>query len=210
VNPADLRALGVEVSLSEEGKVRLRAAPGVLTPQLKQAIVEAKPRLLDELRRHRQEPVNVVNMVNFDAHCLTTGIGPSPASKNDHRAPASDTVTRLKQPGALLDGGLSSEGETAVLAWLAQIGESDEAIVGDVLAQCRHDADARQYFLGRAGEIASPSGWTTGGAVTNVATCALASASSPSLAESARRSADTGQRWASCSTDRADRGHRNQ
>lgn len=210
MNPADLRALGVEVSLSEEGKVRLRAAPGVLTPQLKQAIVEAKPRLLDELRRHRQEAVNVVNMVNFDAHCLTTGIGPSPASRNDHRAPAAETVTDPKQSGALLDGGLSSEGETAVLAWLAQIGESDEAIVGDVLAQCRHDADARQYFLGRAGEIALPPGWTSGGAVVYVATCALASASSPSLAESARPSADTGQRWASCSTDRADRAHRNQ
>jgi len=210
VNPADLRALGVEVSLGEEGKVRLRAAPGVLTQQLKQAIVEAKPLLLDELRRHRQEAVNVENMENVNAYCLTAARAPSTASQKGHRAPAAETVTYLKQPGALLDGGLSSNGETAVLAWLAQIGESDKAIVDDVLAQCRHDADARQYFLGRAGEIALPSGWTTGGAVTNVATCALASASSPSLAASARRTADTGQRRASCSTDRADRAHRNQ
>lgn len=155
MNLADLRALNVDVSLSQEGKLRLRAAPGVLTAHLKQAIVEAKPRLLEELRGLRQAPVNVVNMVNFDAHCLTAGIGPSTASQNDHRASAPEPVTVLKQPGALLDGGLSSEGEATVLAWLECIGESEEAIVGDVLAQCRHDADARQYFLGRASECAT-------------------------------------------------------
>ncbi|MBN8436953.1 MAG: hypothetical protein J0L95_02740 [Candidatus Accumulibacter sp.] len=53
-----------------------------------------------------------------------------------------------RQPATMLTG----RQESAVMAWLAQIGESDEAIVGDVLAQCRHDEDARQYFLGRAGE----------------------------------------------------------
>jgi hypothetical protein len=57
-----------------------------------------------------------------------------------------------RQPDTLL----TSRQETAVVAWLAQIGESDEAIVGDVRAQCRHDADARQYFLGRAGDSATP------------------------------------------------------
>ncbi|MEF8730286.1 MAG: hypothetical protein V5B34_19120 [Accumulibacter sp.] len=55
-----------------------------------------------------------------------------------------------RQPATMLTG----KKETAVVAWLAQIGESDEAIVGEVLAQCRHDADARQYFLGRAGACA--------------------------------------------------------
>lgn len=160
MNLADLRALGVEVSLSDEGQLRLRAAPGVLTPQLKQATAEAKPGLLEELQGLRQPPVNLVNMVNFDAHCLTAGIGPSTASQKDHRASARETLTVLKQRGALLDGGLSSEGEGAVLAWLECIGESDEAIVGDVVAQCRHDEDARQYFTGRAAALPHrPRGW---------------------------------------------------
>jgi hypothetical protein len=52
------------------------------------------------------------------------------------------------QPSAWLTG----DQEPASAAWLAQIGESDEAIVGHLLAQCRHDEDARQYFLGRAGK----------------------------------------------------------
>lgn len=50
---------------------------------------------------------------------------------------------------------LTPKQETAVVAWLAQIGEADEATVGDLLAPCRHDEDARQYFLGRAGECAT-------------------------------------------------------
>ena len=53
MNFADLRAQGFEVSLSEEGKLRLRAAPGVLIPQLKQATAEAKPRLLVHVPVHR-------------------------------------------------------------------------------------------------------------------------------------------------------------
>jgi len=41
--------------------------------------------------------------------------------------------------------------EAAVLAWLAQIGETDQAIVAEVLTLCKHDDDAKAYYLGRAG-----------------------------------------------------------
>ena len=53
---------------------------------------------------------------------------------------------RRRQPDTLLAG----DQEAAVLAWLAQIGETDQAIVAEVLALCRRDADARKYFLERA------------------------------------------------------------
>jgi hypothetical protein len=56
-----------------------------------------------------------------------------------------------RQPDTIL----ASDQEAAILAWLSEIGETDEAIVGDVLTQCRHDEDARQYFLDRAGESAA-------------------------------------------------------
>ena len=92
MNLADLRALGVEVSLNEEGKLRLRAAPGVLTPQLRQAIVEVKPRLLDELQRHRQEPVNVVNIAQTAITMTARPPGIQPRSdlkKRSNRSEAS-------------------------------------------------------------------------------------------------------------------------
>jgi hypothetical protein len=66
------------------------------------------------------------------------------------------TCPKRRQPDKLMPG----KQETTVVAWLAQIGESDEAIVGDVLALCRHDKDARQYLTGRAAALPHrPRGW---------------------------------------------------
>jgi hypothetical protein len=45
---------------------------------------------------------------------------------------------------------ISAEQETALLAWLAFIGENDIVTPGEVIEACRRDADARAYFLGRA------------------------------------------------------------
>ena len=45
----------------------------------------------------------------------------------------------LRQPSAMLPG----KQETTVIPGSAVTKETDESIVGDVLAQCRHDEDAR-------------------------------------------------------------------
>lgn len=45
---------------------------------------------------------------------------------------------------------LSREGETAILAWLASIGEADPVTIGEVIDRCRSDAGARAYFIERA------------------------------------------------------------
>ena len=50
---------------------------------------------------------------------------------------------------------LAGDQEAAVLAWLSEIGETDQAIVAEVLRQCRQDEEARRYFLGRAVEISA-------------------------------------------------------
>jgi hypothetical protein len=47
---------------------------------------------------------------------------------------------------------INAEQETALLAWLASIGENDIVTIGEVIEACRRDADARAYFLGRASE----------------------------------------------------------
>lgn len=41
---------------------------------------------------------------------------------------------------------------TAILVWLASIGEDDRAIIGETLDQCAHDPDALEYFTRRAAE----------------------------------------------------------
>lgn len=46
--------------------------------------------------------------------------------------------------------------DAAIRAWLAHIGERDEAIIAHMLSQCSTDADARGYFIRRAGEVPRP------------------------------------------------------
>jgi hypothetical protein len=58
--------------------------------------------------------------------------------------PHRDEVIRL------LTAPLSPGEEAAILNWLAAIGEDDPSTIGEVIENCRRDAEARRYFLGRA------------------------------------------------------------
>lgn len=52
----------------------------------------------------------------------------------------------IRQPSAPL----TASDETAIRAWLALIEETDPATLAEVIGQCQRDADARDYFTGRA------------------------------------------------------------
>ncbi|MBS0323748.1 MAG: hypothetical protein JSR19_07845 [Proteobacteria bacterium] len=52
----------------------------------------------------------------------------------------------IRQPSAPL----TASEETAIRAWLALIEETDPACIAEVIGQCQRDADARDYFTGRA------------------------------------------------------------
>ncbi len=52
----------------------------------------------------------------------------------------------IRQPSAPL----TASEETAIRAWLALIEETDPATIAGVIGQCQRDADARDYFTGRA------------------------------------------------------------
>ena len=52
----------------------------------------------------------------------------------------------IRQPSAPL----TVSEETAIRAWLALIEETDPATIAEVIGQCQRDADARDYFTGRA------------------------------------------------------------
>ena len=38
----------------------------------------------------------------------------------------------------------------AKAAWVARMGETDPALIADVLHRCQQDAEARAFFIGRA------------------------------------------------------------
>lgn len=59
----------------------------------------------------------------------------------------------IRQPSAPM----TAEEEAAIRAWLALIEETDQATIAEVIGQCQLDANARDYFTGRATtEFATP------------------------------------------------------
>jgi len=59
--------------------------------------------------------------------------------------PFTPTVRQASAP-------LTASEETAIRAWLELIEETDPATVAEVIGQCQRDADARDYFTGRAAD----------------------------------------------------------
>jgi len=55
-------------------------------------------------------------------------------------------TSTIRQPSAPT----TASEETAIRAWLALIEETDPATIAEVIGQCQRDADARDYFTGRA------------------------------------------------------------
>ena len=49
-----------------------------------------------------------------------------------------------------MPGFAAQAGASAIRAWLALIEETDPAAIAEVIGQCQRDADARDYFTGRA------------------------------------------------------------
>lgn len=57
--------------------------------------------------------------------------------------PFTPTIRRASAP-------MTASDESAIRAWLALIEETDPATIAEVIGQCQRDADAREYFTGRA------------------------------------------------------------
>lgn len=152
----DSAAAGVTLSLSAAGTIKAtgeKAAVALWLATIKENKVDIIALLSEGASR---KPCRAASrwLIHFsDRNPLTVDFSP-PAT---HAAVLASYPSALaaepieasrRQPATMLPG----KQEAMVVGWLAQIGEFDEAIVGEVLAQCRHDEDARQYFLVRAGE----------------------------------------------------------
>ena len=51
---------------------------------------------------------------------------------------------------------MTAEEEAAIQAWLKLIKETDPATIAEVFGRCQRDADARDYFAGRAAALPKP------------------------------------------------------
>ena len=95
------------------------------------------------------------------ASVATVAVAKSPQGQGKARTVASvATVAVAKSPqgqtaplpkvGAGDTAPLTASEETAIRAWLVLIEETGPATIAEVIGQCQRDADARDYFTGRA------------------------------------------------------------
>ena len=152
----ELAAAGVTLSLSAAGMIKAtgeKAAVALWLATIKENKVDIITLLSEAASRKPCQAASRWLLYFSDRKPLTVVFSPPAthgkvlASYPSALAPEPIEAGR-RHPATMLTG----KQEAMVVGWLTQVGEFDEAIVGDVLAQCRHDEDARQYFLGLAGE----------------------------------------------------------
>lgn len=152
----ELAAAGVTLSLSAAGMIKAtgeKAAVGLWLATIKENKVDIITLLSEAASRKPCQAASRWLLFFSDRKPLTVVFSPRVthgkvlASYPSALAPEPIEAGR-RHPATMLTG----KQEAMVVGWLTQVGEFDEGIVGEVLAQCRHDEDARQYFLGRARE----------------------------------------------------------
>lgn len=67
-----------------------------------------------------------------------------------------EIIDELRQEQAANSNGISQCDENKIRTWLAFIGETNPAMIADVLEQCRTDPTALRYFLQRSDEATTP------------------------------------------------------
>ena len=145
-------AAGVTLSLSSAGTIKAvgnQAAVDLWLP----AIREHKTGIVALLAEGTAAAVSWLWLLHFaDRNPLEVAFSPAATHAEVLDAyPAALAAEPIapgrRQPDTLLAG----DQEAAVLAWLSEIGETDQATIDDVLTLCRQDEEARVYYLGRAG-----------------------------------------------------------
>jgi hypothetical protein len=61
-------------------------------------------------------------------------------------------ISKISNPVSVAEA-ISPDDKQKILSWLAHIGETDQEMIDDVLAQITNDAGAMAYFLKRAEEV---------------------------------------------------------
>lgn len=154
-------AAGVSLSLSATGTIKAAGEQGAVTRWLP-TIKKNKAGIVALLAEVANEkPFGASRwLIHFsDRNPLEVAFSPAATHAEVLASYPSALAAEPIEPGQRQpDTLLTDDQEAAVLAWLAAIGETDEAIIGDVLRQCRQDEDARRYFLGRAGDAVPDDG----------------------------------------------------
>jgi hypothetical protein len=157
MNPATIireaQAGGVKLALSPAGTIKASGDRAALERWLP-VIRERKAEIIDVLKVGAGDTatascwwrVHYPDRAPVEACCFPDATREEVLAGRPGATEAEPFTPTVRQPAAPL----TASEETAIRAWLALIGERDPATIAEVVDRCRRDADARDYFIGRA------------------------------------------------------------
>lgn len=151
----EAQAEGVRLALSPTGTIKATGD------------AEAVSRWLAVIREHKTEIIDVLKVAAggtatasrwwlihypdrdpLEVACCPDATHADILERHPDAVAAEPFTPTIRPPSAPM----TASEETAIRVWLALIEETDPATIADVIGQCRQDADARDYFTGRAKE----------------------------------------------------------
>ena len=149
----EAQADGVRLTLSPTGTIKANG-DGAAVDHWLPTIRKHKAEIVETLQQAANDPASPhwMWLIHFaDREPLTSTFSPE-ATHAEVLAQFPDAVAAepaVNSTGDALPALTASE-ETAIRAWLALIEETDTATIAEVIGKCQRDADARDYFTGRA------------------------------------------------------------
>jgi hypothetical protein len=157
MNPAaiirEAKADGVRLAFSPAGTIKVTGDRGAVNGWLA-AIRESKAEIIEALKvgvgdtatTSRWWLIHYPDRDALEVTCYPDATHAEILERYPDAIAAEPFEPAIRQASAPL----TAEEEMAIRAWLALIEETDPATIAEVIARCQRDADARDYFTGRA------------------------------------------------------------
>jgi len=149
----EAQAEGVRLALSPTGTIKA-TGDGAAVNRWLAVIREHKEEIIDVLKvgaggtatASRWWLIHYPDRDPVEVACCPEATHADILERHPDAVAAEPFTPTIRQPSAPL----TASEETAIRAWLALIEETDQATIAEVIGQCQRDADARDYFTGRA------------------------------------------------------------
>ena len=149
----EAQADGVRLALSPTGTIKA-TGDGAAVNRWLAVIREHKAEIIDVLKvgagdtatASRWWLIHYLDRDSLEVACCPEATHAEVLERHPDAVAAEPFTPTIRQPSVPL----TASEETAIRAWLAMIEETDPATIAEVIGQCQRDADARDYFTGRA------------------------------------------------------------
>lgn len=153
---------GVRLALSSTGTIKA-TGDGAAVNRWLAMIRERKAEIIDVLKVGAGDTASPWWLLHYpdrdpvEVACCPEATHADILERHPDAIAAEPFIPTIRQPSAPI----TASDEMAIRAWLALIEETDPATIADVIGQCQRDADARDYFTGRAAaELPKPDPFT--------------------------------------------------